>query len=94
MRRTTQTDRPPHGLSSLVPWLAIAGALRRDRELVFDFVAKGRIHRFRPAERGFLGNVIELHHFTKKRILPWKIMRNGAGRHRLQPLGCRACPRS
>ena len=62
--------------SSLVPGLAVELARRRDCELILDFVAKGGIHGFRSAERGFLWNVVELHHLTEERILFRKIMRN------------------
>ena len=81
--------RPP-----LVPGGAIARALRRDRKIILDFVPKCGIHGFRSAERGFLGNVVQLHHFIEERILPRKIMRNRAASPPLHPPGCRACPRS
>src|SRR5579864_3336720 len=62
---------------------AVPRALRRNCELVFYFFAEGRIHRFRPAERGFSGNVVELVHLIDERILPRKIKGNPAHLHPL-----------
>src|ERR1019366_7574454 len=60
---------------------AINLALPSNHELVFDLVAKRRIHGFRSAQRGFFRNVVQPHHFLDERILPRQIMRHPARLH-------------
>src|ERR1700683_1397895 len=71
--------------SLLIPGGAVTRARGRDRKRILEFVSKRGIRGLRSAERGFLRNVIELHHFFDQRILSRKIMRNGAARYPFIP---------
>src|SRR5437016_4604698 len=62
---------------------AVLGALRRKDELIFDLVAKLRIHGGSPAQGSFLGNAVKLGHLIDKGVFPGKIMRNAARLHAL-----------